>query len=210
MRIVLASQSPRRIALLKELGLEFEVRPSEVDESAVRGRSPRERAIEAARLKALDVAAQIRDGLIIAADTVVCRGNRIYGKPISREHAREILRQLGGTMHRVITGLALKRVQSRRRGNPQRHILLDAVETRVYFKPLSDRMIEEYLETGEPFDKAGAYGIQGAGARLVERIEGCYFNVVGLPLPRLVQLLSGYIAVSHLHLPLNPLTEKIH
>jgi septum formation protein len=206
MKIILASQSPRRIALLKKIGLRFDVQPSGVDESAVRGGTPREKAIEAARLKALDVAARLTgDALVIAADTVVCRGKKIYGKPANAAEARKTLRELSGRVHRVITGLALKHVEPSARISSLPELLLDAVETKVYFKRLSPRTIERYLRTAEPFDKAGAYGIQGDGARLVERLEGCYFNVVGLPLPRLLEILSRYIDVSHLRLPSNPL-----
>jgi septum formation protein len=204
MRIILASKSPRRIALLKELGLTFEVIPSSVDESLVSAASPREIAIEAARLKAEEVAGRLDSGLVIAADTIVCCGGKIYGKPKNKEQARETLQELSGKMHRVITGLALKEAGN----SSESRSRLDAEETRVFFKPLDDRMIEDYIATGEPFDKAGGYGIQGKGGGLVERIEGCYFNVVGLPLPRLMQLLSFYIDISGLNLPDIPATYK--
>ena len=204
MRIILASQSPRRIALLKQLGLEFEVQPSAVDETAVRGRTPRETAIEAARRKAEDVAQHASDALIIAADTIVCRGRRIYGKPANEGEARKTLRELSGNMHRVITGLAINRSTPAAHSASAPEMALDAVETKVFFKRLSDQMIAEYLATGEPFDKAGAYGIQGHGGELVERIEGCYFNVVGLPLPRLVEMLSSFIDTSTIRLPYPP------
>jgi septum formation protein len=204
MRIVLASKSPRRIALLKALGLTFEIIPSSVDESQVAAGSPREIATEAARLKAEEVAARLDSALVIAADTIVCRGDKIYGKPKSIEEARETLRELSGRMHRVITGLALEET-GHSDVAPSR---LDAEETQVFFKPLDDRNIDEYIATGEPFDKAGGYGIQGAGSSLVERIEGCYFNVVGLPLPRLLKLLSSFIDISGLNLPDTPANYK--
>jgi septum formation protein len=188
MRLILASASPRRRELLKNAGLDFEVRPSAVVERAAAGELPEEFARRAAREKALDVAAAAPAGtLVLGADTVVAIGNEILGKPAGAADAARTLQKLSGATHRVITGVCLVRAPAN----------IEAEEhetTRVTFRRLDEKEIAEYLDTSEPFDKAGAYGIQGFASRFVTRIEGCYFNVVGLPVARVVGSLKPLLA----------------
>lgn len=187
MRLILASASPRRAEILCNAGIAFEVQAAILDESPRAGETPGDYvcrlALEKARAAA-DAAAEQYSGdyLIVGADTVVVAGDEILGKPASEEDARRMLRRLSGTTHEVHTGLAVLR----RPGGTER--VVEEI-TRVTFAPLSEREIESYLATGEPFDKAGAYAIQGIGGRYITRIEGCYFNVMGLPLARLWSLL---------------------
>ncbi len=192
--IILASNSPRRIGLLKATGLRFKIQPSTIDEGQISLVRPRDRAIKAALLKASAVATSLGKGVVIGADTIVCLGDKIYGKPADRLSAEQMLRSLSGQTHCVITGLAIREVQ-------HSTALLDAVETRVKMRHISDEELQWYLDSGEPFDKAGAYGIQGLAGKFVEHIEGCYFNVVGLPLPRLIEMLSQFIDTSSLTIP---------
>ncbi len=192
--IILASSSPRRIELLKATGLKFEIQPSAIDEGQISLVRPRDRAIKAALLKANAVATSLGTGVVIGADTIVCLGDKIYGKPADRLSAEQMLRSLSGQTHCVITGLAIREVQ-------HSTAFLDAVETRVKMRHISDEELQWYLDSGEPFDKAGAYGIQGLAGKFVEHIEGCYFNVVGLPLPRLIEMLSQFIDTSSLTIP---------
>jgi septum formation protein len=188
MRLVLASASPRRAEILRNAGIPFETQAVLLDESLVPGESPgdyvRRLALEKARAAA---SAQRPDGdcVFVGADTAVLAGDEILGKPESDEDARRMLHLLGGSVHEVHTGLALLRLPGR---------MERVVEeiTRVWFAPLSSEEIDMYIATGEPFDKAGAYGIQGIGGRYVTRIEGCYFNVMGLPLARLWSLLREF------------------
>lgn len=193
-RLVLASASPRRRELLAGLGIAFEVIPSLAQEDAVAEVPPSDApalALNLARRKAEDVAGALARGdggggrrtLVVGADTVVVLPDRILGKPRSREEAAAMLRSLSGRDHVVVTGVAV--VDS---GTGARAEASEA--TRVFFRPLSEADIEAYVATGEPDDKAGAYAVQGVGSLLVERIEGCYFNVVGLPLARLAELLG--------------------
>ncbi len=192
--IILASSSPRRIELLKATGLRFKIQPSTIDEGQISFVQPRDRAIKAALLKANEVATSLDIGVVIGADTVVCLVDKIYGKPVDRRSAEQMLRSLSGQTHCVITGLAIREAQ-------HSTVLLDAVETRVEMRHISDEELQWYLDSGEPFDKAGAYGIQGLAGKFVKRIEGCYFNVVGLPLPRLIEMLSQFIDTSSLTIP---------
>ncbi len=189
MKIVLASASPRRAEILRNAGIPFEVLAAQVDETRrageLRGDYVRRLALEKARTAAADANASDGDCLFVGADTVVVAGDEILGKPRSEEDARRMLRKLSGNVHEVHTGLAV--VQRPRTAEG----VVDEV-TRVTFAPLSDEEIESYIATGEPFDKAGAYGIQGIGGRYVTRIEGCYFNVMGLPLARLWALLHEF------------------
>lgn len=173
--IVLASASPRRRELLSLMGIPFRVDPSSVDETTILADHPRTFALRAAFAKANDVAGKQAEGTwILAADTVVTLRMRLFGKPADDFDAERMLRTLSGQTHEVITGCALVSAG----GN---NSLLRAISTRVRFRELTDVDISRYLETGEPMDKAGAYGIQGAGGELVDEIEGDYFNVVGLP-----------------------------
>ncbi|GAW93317.1 MAF protein [Calderihabitans maritimus] len=180
MQIVLASASPRRQELLKQIGLDFRVMPSHVTEDKELLGTPSELACQLAMAKALSVGEQLRDSLVLGADTLVVHRGTVLGKPRTKEEAARMLLQLQGDMHEVITGVALIHLESRKKS-------IFHVTTRVFFKPLTEREIWAYVASGEPMDKAGGYGIQGLGAALVEKIEGCYFNVVGLPLGRLVE-----------------------
>lgn len=170
-RLVLASQSPRRAEILETAGYEFTVRTADTDETLEEALTPAEAVETLARRKALAVDLQ-RDERILAADTVVALDGEILGKPKDRADAKRMLRLLSGRTHEVYTGVCLRTAD-----------LTDvfSVCTRVTFHALSDLEIEGYLATGEPFDKAGAYGVQGRGCVLVQKIEGDYFNVVGLP-----------------------------
>ena len=185
-RIVLSSQSPRRIALLKEMGIEFTTHPSAVDERLIEAHSPREFAMKAAYLKAQDVASHYDEAIIIAADTVVVIDDRILGKPADAADARRMLETLSGRKHRVITAVA---VCNSHTGN----VLLDTESTDVYFKILSPGEIDDYIRSGDPLDKAGAYGIQTIGERFVEKIEGDYHNVVGFPINKVKEILEIFL-----------------
>lgn len=176
--IVLASASPRRSALLEQAGLRFEVLPPSVEET-YRGEPPEEFAREASARKAAAVARLRPEAAVVAADTVVVLDGRVLGKPDGLEQARAMLAALSGREHRVITGVTVRWGERGRTG---------ARETRVWFRRLRPEEIDRYVATGEPLDKAGAYGIQGRGVLLVERLEGCYTNVVGLPLGLLREL----------------------
>jgi septum formation protein len=188
MRVVLASASPRRQELLKLLMTPFEVIEADYDEDSLpRGRSVREYAIQAADGKANAVGHQVPHGVIIAADTVVFLGKAVFGKPKDEADAVRMLGTLSGKTHAVTTGMCVLR---REDGHTVQRIL-DAPVTEVTFRDLSDAVIRRYIETREPFDKAGAYGVQGFGALLVSSVNGCYYNVVGLPLPRLVEHLAA-------------------
>jgi len=184
--LVLASASPRRAALLRQVGLPFDVRVSDVAEEAEEaGRGPEAVALEHARRKALAVARELPGRLVLGADTVVVLGAEVLGKPAGPDEARGMLRALSGREHEVITAVAIAIVAS----DGARVLAEHAEHTRVTFRALSDGEIERYVAGGEPLDKAGAYGIQGHGALLVSQIDGCYFNVVGLPLSRTWEML---------------------
>ena len=169
--LVLASQSPRRKALLSSAGIEFVARPVEVPEERLAGEEARKYVLRLAQAKAEAVAVAPGE-IILAADTVVVVGDHILEKPENEEHARWMLGQLSGREHEVITGICLRSLSRR---------VVDAETTRVRFVPMSEREIARYVESGEPMDKAGAYGAQGLASKFIDRIEGCYFNVVGLP-----------------------------
>jgi septum formation protein len=193
LRLVLGSASPRRAALLSQLKLPFEQIASPEAEGLPGDSRPEVFAPAAAGVKARAVHRLLRDlgrdrepAIVIGADTVVCLRRSILGKPSGPEEASAMLSLLSGRTHRVYTGLCLIGA-----GGDE---LRDCVVTRVRMRRLTPAEIEAYVATGEPLDKAGAYGIQGMGARFIERIEGCYYNVVGLPLARLSSLLeqAGY------------------
>jgi septum formation protein len=173
---ILASASPRRKEILKGLGLRFMVDPSRISEPArEKHESPKEYAKRLACLKAAEVARRHASGLVIGVDTIVVAGNRIMGKPEGRSEAYAMLTKLSGRWHEVISGICLIDC-----GSSRAHSGFGC--SRVHFKRLLDTEIEWYLETGEYHDKAGAYGIQGHAALLIDRIEGCYFNIVGFPI----------------------------
>ncbi len=173
-KIILASKSPRRLDLLEQAGLSFSVIPSGVDESAIPMASPETYVKILAEAKARDVSDGRPDHWVIGADTIVVAGDAVLGKPGSGEEAREMLQRLGGRSHRVMTGYCVCREDLGR-------FFSETVVTEVWFKDLTDEEIEWYIQTGEPFGKAGSYAIQGIGVRLVTRINGSYTNVVGLP-----------------------------
>ncbi len=180
--VILASGSPRRQELLKQMGLEFEVIPAEIDEVFLPSVSPVEMVQRLACQKAAFVAEQKQKGVVIAADTVVVLDGRVMGKPGTEDEARDMLSSLSARVHHVITGLCVMRAET---GQTE----CTAQETAVWFRPLTPSEITTYIASGEPFDKAGSYGIQGLGALLVEKIQGCYFNVVGLPVSTLYLML---------------------
>ena len=183
--IILASNSPRRREMLKQIGLDFVVDPADVDEVVLPGEEPGAYAVRVARDKAQVAARKAGGGIVIAADTIVVLGDRILGKPVDASDAMRMLNLLSGREHRVITGLVLLDASSGRS-------LARMSITRVWFRSLSVGEIRSYAASGEPLDKAGAYGIQEKGALLVQKIDGCYFNVVGLPLSLLGEMLSEF------------------
>jgi septum formation protein len=178
--IILASQSPRRRYLLERAGLTFSVIPSAVDEAAVSAGEPELRVRALAEAKAADVAGRFPESWVIAADTIVVVEEQIFGKPRSEAEARDMLARLSGRTHQVLTGYCLC---CRRR----ERLITESVATDVQFKVLSPVEIDWYIRTGEPFDKAGAYAIQGIGTFLVRRINGSYTNVVGLPVCEVIE-----------------------
>ncbi|PYT66642.1 MAG: septum formation inhibitor Maf [Acidobacteria bacterium] len=184
MKLILASASPRRAEILRDAGYHFTVLSSAVDETRIPGEPPHDLVLRLAKAKA-DLAAARAAGpsILIAADTEVVLDGHIFGKPRSSDDARRMLEKLSGRTHSVLTGVSLIRLPDAER--------LSFVETTlVQFALLTDEEITRYLATGEPHDKAGAYAIQGYAARYIPRIEGCYFNVVGLPLARLQHALT--------------------
>ena len=182
MKLILASTSPRRRDLLAHLGLPFTVEASRVDETPRSGEKPEELAQRLALAKAHDVAARHADGLVIGADTVVARHGRLYGKPRDEAEAAAMLRDLRDGPHRVVTGVAVVRASD----GATRSAVVPAT---VVMRPYGEADITAYVATGEPMDKAGAYGAQGEGSRLIERVDGPFLTVVGLPLDELVPLL---------------------
>jgi septum formation protein len=185
MKLILASSSVRRAEILNAAGIPFEVRAANVDESRHSGETPAQMVERLAREKAEATAREIYSSgplTVLAADTVVVVDGEIFGKPANAEDARAMLRKLCGREHEVLSGFAALRIPD--------HALRSGVETtRVWFTEMSDAEIHAYVASGEPLDKAGAYAIQGLAGRYIPRIDGCYFNVVGLPLARVSQAL---------------------
>jgi septum formation protein len=186
--LILASASPRRQELLASAGIAFEIIPSEADEGTRQGESPEEYVRRLAGDKATDVAGKHRHRWVLAADTIVVIDGSILGKPKDPPEAREMLERLSEQEHRVITGYCILHSSSGKRR--ERRVI-----TRVRFKRLSPEEIQHYLDTGEPFDKAGAYAIQGKAAFMVKEIWGSYTNVVGLPLCEVIEDLEELGAV---------------
>ena len=181
--LILASASPRRRELLKQIGLEFQVHPSAVEEPAYVTGDMSTYAQELAALKSGDVAQHFPDALVIGADTIVVVDHQVLGKPMNREDAHRMLRLLSGRWHQVITAYSLDLLELKI------HVSR-SVSTEVHFKPLTDQEIQDYIATGSPFDKAGAYGIQDQSAIFVDQIQGCFYNVVGFPLSDFYQTLG--------------------
>jgi septum formation protein len=177
-RVILASASPRRRELLTLVGIDHEVQPANIDESYLVGETPRQHVERLAREKA--AAIDVEGAVTIGSDTIVVVDGDVLGKPRDREHAAEMLRRLSGRSHIVMTGVA-----ARWQGNT----VSGLEEVGVTFRDLTDDEIARYIDTGEPMDKAGAYGIQGYGATIVDRVDGDYFAVMGLALNHLVRLL---------------------
>jgi septum formation protein len=172
-RLILASASPRRRELLATAGLPFSVRSRPVEEVRALGEAPEEYARRLARAKA-EAAWESADEIVLGADTIVVLDDRVLEKPVDAADAVSMLRALSGRTHTVITAICLRHAGGE---------IVDAASTRVHFVELDEAEIEDYVASGEPMDKAGAYGIQGLASKFVDRIEGCYFNVMGLPLP---------------------------
>jgi septum formation protein len=179
--LILASGSPRRAELLRAAGIEFTVRIADVDETILPGELPRDYVLRLSRAKAKAVAGE--DEIVLGADTTVVIEDEIAGKPVDIEDARRMLRALNGRWHEVLTGVTLLR---------DHKILSDIAVTRVKFSQMNEAEIDWYVSTGEPMDKAGAYGIQGYASRFVECIEGSYSNVVGLPVQMVYRMLKEY------------------
>jgi len=182
MNLVLASASPRRKELLAILGIPFEVIPSAIDETPLEGETPETFVVRAAREKGMEVASRVSHSVILSADTVVTIAGEILGKPADEDDAIGMLRKLSGRDHLVLTAVTVV--------NQVRQQTLEGLErTRVWFHPLTDQQIRDYLRRENVFDKAGAYGIQGYAGVYIPKIEGNYFNVMGLPLPLVHELL---------------------
>jgi len=181
--IILASSSPRRAKLLKDAGIEFVVEPSDIEEVIDEHLEPKDIVIDLAKQKAQAVSLKHPDDIVIAADTIVVFNHEILGKPKDEAHAYEMLKMLSSEQHQVYTGVAIQKGKK-----------INSFYTRadVLMKQLSDLEIKEYIQTKEPLDKAGAYGIQGLGSKLVERYQGDFFTIVGLPLKDVIANLNTF------------------
>jgi septum formation protein len=197
-QLILASRSPRRYELLKQMGLDFDVIPSRIEESFVKEESPKKHVLRLAEAKALDIGSQYPDRWVIAADTIVYIDHSILGKPKNREETMKMLRRLSGKEHRVLTGFSVHHLE---KGKGDREV----VETAVKVKRLTPDEMEWYIQTGEPFDKAGGYAIQGIGSFMIESIRGSYTNVVGLPLCELIEMMNrlGALKISDFRLQIS-------
>jgi septum formation protein len=181
--IILASRSPRRAFLIEQVGLHFRQIPSHIEEH-INGMNPEEYVMHYARKKAEEIQKKHPNSLIIGADTTVVLNNEIIGKPRDEDDAFHIVKKLSGKCHEVFTGVSVLLRDNR---------LTDIAKTKVYFKQISDEDIREYISTSEPMDKAGAYGIQGFGSQFIDKIEGCYFNVMGFPIPLFYKMCNKVI-----------------
>jgi septum formation protein len=180
--LVLASQSPRRSEILRLAGIPFTVRTANVDETPLEGEKPENYVQRVAEAKALAVSAAPEE-IILSADTTVVIDGTILGKPADPADAQRMLELLSGRRHEVLTGICL-------RGFGQ--VVIDWAQTHVWFAPMTNSEIAEYAASGEPMDKAGAYAIQGLASKFIEKIDGCYYNVVGLPLALAYQHLKRF------------------
>jgi len=183
-KIILASKSPRRKELLNQVGIDIEICPSNIDEDAISIKNPEEYVKELSFLKAENIACSYPASWILGADTIVVIKGQVLGKPQSKTSAIKMLRQLSNCEHSVYTAFCIL-------NNKTDTKIIRCVETKVVFKNLSDEEILWYIDTKEPFDKAGGYGIQGVGAFLVKHISGSYSNVVGLPVCEVVEILMN-------------------
>jgi septum formation protein len=185
--LVLASSSPRRAELLRLINLPFTVCPSSISENSVGHLRPDQQAIDLAKRKAQAVASVFTWGIVIGADTIVEMGGEIFGKPADAAQAREMLRRLSGRTHTVYTGVVIMDC-------PTGRMASDVARTAVTFRPLDENEIAAYVASGSPLDKAGAYGIQDLSAVFAEKIDGCFYNVVGFPLTKFYLMLREFIA----------------
>lgn len=183
MNIILASASPRRKEILENINVKFDIVKSDIDEVILEDELPPQVVMRLAFEKSMDVAKSNQESLVIGADTIVVFNNKVLGKPKDKEDARNTIRLLSGNTHEVITGISLINLSANKK-------IIDYVVSKVKFKDLSEDDINDYINTGESLDKAGAYGIQGYGSLLIEEIQGDYFNIVGLPISKLSDLVK--------------------
>ena len=193
MNIILASASPRRKEILENTNIKFDIISSSIEELILGGESPCQMVMRLAFEKGIDIASKHKSDLVISADTIVVLDDNVLGKPKDEEEARQMISNLSGRTHQVITGISLINLENNKK-------IIDYVVSNVKFKKLSKDDINDYIKTKESLDKAGAYGIQGYGALLVEEIQGDYFNIVGLPISKLSDLLK-------IHFNINLFTE---
>lgn len=186
MRIILASTSPRRKELMEKIGIPFEIKPSSYQEDMSIDKNPRELVKKLSYNKAKAIVNDHSDSIIIGADTIVVINDKIMGKPKSEQDAANMLKNLSNKPHSVFTGFTIINTKNKQ-------TITKAVETKIYFKELSDKQIKEYIATKEPMDKAGAYAIQGRASKFIEKIEGSYYNVMGLPIDELKKDLENII-----------------
>lgn len=184
-KFILASQSPRRTQLLALIGMNFSVKPANINEDDINEPVPEKHVKRLSFEKAKKIADSTENGLVIGADTIVVLDDEILGKPEDEQHAVAMLRKLSGRFHSVFTGFTLIEKPSGRN-------ISEFEETRVHFRNLSDWEINNYVKTGHPMDKAGAYGIQDQSAIFADRIEGCFYNVVGFPLAKFYTTLQQF------------------
>lgn len=184
-RLILASSSPRRVALLKSLGFQFDIIPHTIKESIPSGVLPEELVMHLAYRKAEDVAKKAQNAIIIAADTIILHGRNIFGKPKDMRDAKRILSMLRNSEHDVVSGVCMMDTPSKRK-------VLRISRTYIKMKTISDDEIDVYIRSGEPLDKAGAYAIQGEGGKFIECIDGSLSNVVGLPLELIQEMLEDF------------------
>ena len=189
MNIILASASPRRKEILENANVKFSIVSSSIEETTLADESPCQMAMRLAFEKGIDVASRKRSDLVISADTIVVLSNTVLGKPKDEKDAKKMISLLSGKTHQVITGISLIHLDSNKK-------IIDYVISNVKFKDLSEADINDYIKTKESLDKAGAYGIQGYGALLVEEIHGDYFNIVGLPISRVSDLLKEHFSIN--------------
>ncbi|HSQ89227.1 Maf family protein [Romboutsia sp.] len=189
MNIILASASPRRKEILENTNVKFDVVKSEIDEVILDQELPSQVVMRLAFEKCMDIAGRYEDDLVIGADTIVVLDGIILGKPKDKDDATSMIKKLSGKTHQVITGISLINLNANKK-------IIDYVVSNVKFKDLSEEDIKDYIQTNESLDKAGGYGIQGYGALLVEEIQGDYFNIVGLPISRLSDLLKKYFSIN--------------
>ena len=189
MNIILASASPRRKEILENANVKFKIMSSDIEELTLEGESPCQMVMRLAFEKGINIADKQKSDLVISADTIVVLDNNVLGKPKDEKEARYMIESLSGKTHQVITGISLINLENNKK-------IIDYVISNVKFKNLSEEDINGYISTNESLDKAGAYGIQGYGALLVDEIQGDYFNIVGLPISRLSDLLKKHFNIN--------------